>query len=209
MLLLCLLLISSCSSNSPINRSPSVFIEQRDPSIANGVSYSFTAIVDDPDGDDLVLTWYLDGEERATTADAQGISLLLTPELETVYQIHALVSDGELESADTTTLTVSGPNGGVQISIVPEFPDFASVSLSENTLTFEYGSAVNVEAVGVTAGDECVWYLDGNPVYSGIDLTQIAIGSELSIGNHLLTVIIITDGSYRSDTLEIVVTQNA
>jgi hypothetical protein len=201
----CVLLIPGCTTELPVNHAPTVSIDQREPSIANGSPFEFTATFNDPDEDDVSVTWYVDNEEQPSAADSGSLSLLFTPESETMYRILIVVSDGRLEDEDETTLTVSGPNGGIQLSVIPSLPDFSSIYLPGDTLTLDYGSSVLIDAIGVTQEDECAWYVDGDVVRSGAGLNRISVGSGLSLGYHTLSLVVVVDGEYLSSTLEILV----
>jgi len=113
-----------------VNRAPLIisYYPEGDPIIREDGSQEFNITCSDPDGDELLIQWYLNN----TQTETNSTTYMFTPSPAGTYQIAVMVSDGLAEVWHNWTLTVTSGNsppsiGGVTITPKPAYND--------NTLT--------------------------------------------------------------------------
>ncbi len=88
------------------NIAPTVIILGGDTIIENGQNHLLTAEVDDPDvGDMHSYQWSIDGIEQLGETESAFL-FSKSPEIETVYAVQIIISDGEAEGQASVSITV-------------------------------------------------------------------------------------------------------
>ena len=98
------------------NSPPTVTIEEGDVTVANGAPQTFTADARDHDGDSLSYQWYVN-HTKLLTETSTTFTIRRTPDIETVYVVTVIVSDGNLTAVASVNLTVRSPDGSMEATI--------------------------------------------------------------------------------------------
>ncbi len=118
------------------NTPPTVSLNTDIAVVDNGSDFSFEVAAGDPDGDSLVITWYVD--DVIVDGETEDCCIFnFCPAVETDYTIQVRVSDGTVVVSRSAVLTVRAPlgvvvPGAVPLSIDSASPGFISVPGEED-----------------------------------------------------------------------------
>ena len=181
----------------------------------DGVAFSGTVSDTRDLPEDLVVRWYIDaGEEVATevaaTVDSEGNVTGFYPSADLAVGPHTLtlsaVDTDDAEAVATVPFDVGGPFGAPQVTIFsPE--DFASFDPGES-VTFQGEASDETTPAGELV---FVWSSDVDGELEGAlsgDGQSIVVASELSVGEHIVTLSVTDDdGEVGQDSITVTVAE--
>ncbi|MFW5844964.1 MAG: PKD domain-containing protein, partial [Planctomycetota bacterium] len=175
------------AESAPGNRAPTASINQPDDgdTFGLGTEINFRGGGNDPDGDSLSWSWDFDGDG---TEDSDRRRPNYTYTAVGTFEVTLTVSDGDLESTDSITLTIADmdpgtgqagaldPATGTITVTFPDAPD--SMEITEVTVSRDGGGGFSYTPVPADANDGATVYL---PIEGTYDIVVTVGGEEVTI----------------------------
>ncbi len=179
---------------SSANHRPTVIINERSVTVANGASATFTAVASDADGDRITYQWSVDSVAQSG-ATGSSFTAAFSPAAQTTYGISVQVSDGKDKASDTVTLTVLAPVldlapvptiTSLSASVVNTSPILVTVTFDEQVTGFEIDDLIigNGTASNFQTMDNTAFTFDVAPAAHGAVTVDVpaAVAQSVSTG---------------------------
>jgi len=150
---------------------------------------TFSGTADDPDGDALTYSWYVDG---LGAGFGEKVSMLLT--LGT-HNVKLVASDGSADASATISIIVIEPMSG-KVTVAIDSPKEGAVFNSTDDIHFRGFSGAGNLAVEVPV----TWYVDGDIVSTTKEFTM-----KLGPGKHLIKLVGTLGGDSAEESVNITV----